>query len=73
MTQSEQTCSSQRGEIIRWWVSVAGVSETHIAQFPQGLFVLQEKDDNVYELVDDDEYSDIVRERQKDNWIVEGG
>lgn len=49
------------------------MSETHIAQFPQGLFVLQEKDDNVYELVDDDEYSDIVRERQKDNWIVEGG
>lgn len=28
---------------------------------------------NVYELVDEDEYSEVVRKRQEDDWIVDDG
>ena len=36
------------------------------------IFNLQEKDDNLYDLVDEDQYSDIVRQRREDDWIVGG-
>jgi len=35
--------------------------------------VQRDEEDDVYEEVDEDEYSDIVRRRQEDNWIVDDG
>ena len=37
-------------------------------------FILKEEDmSNVYDIVDEDKYSEIVRDRQEDDWIVDDG
>lgn len=39
------------------------------------LLILLQIDDekNVYDLVEESEYSDMVRQRQEDDWIVDDG
>ena len=38
------------------------------------LFWLQlEEEKSVYDVVDEEEYSDLVRQRQEDDWIVDDG
>lgn len=32
-----------------------------------------EEEKNVYDIVNEDEYSEIVRQRQDDDWIVDDG
>ena len=50
----------------------SGHSKPCIYIFFKLVFNSQEKDDNLYDLVDEDQYSDIVRQRREDDWIVGG-
>lgn len=49
-------------------------NQTRLTQFDSCfrlLFQVEEK--NVYDIVNEDEYSEIVRQRQDDDWIVDDG
>lgn len=45
---------------------------TQYESYLRSLFQVEEEK-NVYDIVNEDEYSEIVRQRQDDDWIVDDG
>lgn len=50
-------------------------NQTRLTQFDSCFRLLfqVEEEKNVYDIVNEDEYSEIVRQRQDDDWIVDDG
>lgn len=50
-------------------------NQTRLTQFNSCFRILfqVEEEKNVYDIVNEDEYSEIVRQRQDDDWIVDDG